>query len=394
MKDKLQNNRIHVSIFGETNSGKSSLFNALVDSEVSIVSEKNGTTTDPVLKSMELLPFGPIVLIDTAGINDKSELGKKREQKTIEILSKTDFAIYVISIDNHCENETSKMIEKFKSFKIPYMIAFSKKDIFEEQLKIYLEKYIGSIDFTIKTKIELDNFKSVLIKNLNKIIKKDVLMLDGLVEKGKTILLVIPIDEEAPVDRLILPQSKLIRECIDNGMAAVVTDDLNLKSTIDNLRKIDLVVTDSKVFNKVKNIIPLSIPLTSFSILMCREKGDLKVFVDSIDKIKDLQNDDTILICESCTHTKNHQDIGQKVIPSRLQSFTNKKLKFEFVSGNDFKTDLSKYALVIHCGGCMTTKKQIQNRIDICIDQNTPITNYGVLLAHMSGILKRSIEIF
>jgi len=352
-----QSNRLHVGIFGDTNAGKSSLFNALTNTDIAIVSDTPGTTTDSVQKSMELLPFGPIVLIDTAGLNDTSELGRQRVDKALKILKRVDFAIYV---------GESGYDEFTKKASCPHMQVIS---------------------FDIK------QIKETLAKRLSEIQKDSDSLLAGLLKPGSTVLMVAPIDSEAPKNRLILPQAQLIRDCLDNGFFAIVVTEKEVEEAIKKFKDIDLVVTDSQVFGLVSQIVPTEIKLTSFSILMARQKGDIESLLEGLKAIPKLKDNDKILMAEVCTHTNTHEDIGRVKIPAALQKMTGKKLDFEFVTGRDFPDDLSEYAMIIHCGACMITAREMQNRIESALDAGIPITNYGLFLAQANGILSRSIEI-
>lgn len=394
MKDTPQSNRLHVSIFGETNSGKSSLFNAFLGTDTAIVSEISGTTTDPISKSMELIPFGPIVLIDTAGINDKSMLGNSRIEKTKKVLDRTDYAIYTIDISNFDEEEFYSIKSEFEERKINYTIVITKKDLYNENdVNKFKSKFKNSYAISSKDKNSVEEFKKFIANELNKIEVKENSILKGLLDEGATAVLVIPIDEEAPKGRLILPQVQLIRDCLDNGIRCNVTTEKYLNKTLEESRKVDLVITDSQAFKYVSKVVPPEIPLTSFSILMARQKGDIEALISGVKAIKNLKDNSKVLIAEVCTHTKNHQDIGTVKIPNGLKKLTGKNFNFEFCSGRDFPEDIEKYDLIIHCGGCMATSREIQNRINKACKKNIPITNYGIVLAYISGILERSIEI-
>lgn len=394
MNNTPQSSRLHVSIFGETNSGKSSLFNAILGTDTSIVSEMSGTTTDPVAKSMELIPFGPIVLIDTAGINDNSNLGELRLKKTKQILDRTDFALYALDVNDYDKNEFEYIRGEFEARKIPYIIIITKMDtIGDNSLKGFLKIYPNSAAVTIKDKDSINDLKSKISHELNKLNRKESSMIKGLIKKGGKAVLVIPIDSEAPKGRLILPQVQMIRDCIDNEIICTITDERNLKNVINNNNDIDLVITDSQIFKFVSEIVPQNIPLTSFSILMARKKGNIDALISGAEAIKKLNDGSNVLIAEVCTHTKNHEDIGEVKIPNGLKKVTGKNINFTFFNGKDFTDDINKFDLVIHCGGCMATDKEINNRINFAEKNNVPITNYGITLAYINGILDRSIEI-
>lgn len=353
-------NRLHVGIFGETNSGKSTLFNALTGTDIAIVSQIAGTTTDSVQKTMELVPFGPIMLIDTAGFGDDTELGKQRLKKTMQVLNRVDFALYMLS-------ESDTFYEEFKKKEIPHILVSVNADI--------------------------ETLKKDLANRLADIKKRADSLLAGLLPQGATVLMVAPIDSAAPSGRLILPQAQLIRDCLDNGFMVSVVTEKEIETALASLKKIDLVVTDSQVFGFVDKIVPKDIMLTSFSILMARQKGNVDILIDGLRGIKNLKDNDKILVSEVCTHNRTHEDIGQVKIPAALSKITGCNLNFEFTAGRDFPEDLSQYSLVIHCGACMVTQKEMENRIINAKQANIPITNYGLFLAHASGILARSIKI-
>lgn len=382
--------RTHIAFFGCTNSGKSSLINAIASQNVSLVSEIKGTTTDPVKKTMEILPLGAVVLFDTAGIDDTTELGKLRIEKTYDVLSKTDIAILVVDSTKGLLDKDNELIELFKNKKTPYIIAFNKSDLIvqKENLKeneIYVSAKTNENIFELKEKIA----------NLAKNSIQEKKIVSHLLNKDDCVILVIPIDESAPKGRLILPQQQVIRDILDNHSYSICTQVEQLQKVLDNLKnKPKLVITDSQAFNEVSKIVPEDILLTSFSILFANYKGDLKELIKGVQKISSLKDDDVILIAEACTHHRQCNDIGSVKIPNMLKKATGKNLKFEFNSGNDFDTDLSKYALIVHCGACMLNEKQMQSRLEEIKKQGANVVNYGVLLAYLNGILDRSIEIF
>jgi len=384
-----QSNRLHVCIFGETNSGKSALFNALIESDVSIVSDISGTTTDFVQKSMELLPFGPIVLVDTAGLNDNTILGEKRLEKTEKLLDRTDFAIY--TVDANKINESTKEYEEFKqkldSKNIPHLLVFTKSDIILEKT-LQNGTYISIFD-----EESIKKLKEIISNKLLEIKKDSDSMIGDLLSPKSTVLMVVPIDSSAPKGRLILPQVQLIRDCLDNSITCYVTTEKELSEALENIKKIDLVVTDSQVFKLVADIVPKSVKLTSFSILMARQKGDIDILLNGIDAIKHLKDGDKVLIAETCTHNRTHEDIGHVKIPNALKKTTGCNLEFDFSHGRDYPENLEQYTLIIHCGGCMITEREFKSRISYAKNANIPITNYGLVLAHCSGILERSVEI-
>ncbi|MDP4153689.1 MAG: [FeFe] hydrogenase H-cluster maturation GTPase HydF [Bacillota bacterium] len=387
-------NRKHIAIFGNTNSGKSSLLNAIIGQEVSIVSAVKGTTTDPVTKAMELIPFGPVVFIDTAGLCDDSELGEVRMKQTKKVLQRTDFAVYVMDAENADEEAFNLAKEDFKKYSIPYVLVISKTDIVSDAvLKNLKDKYPEAVFLSVFDSESILKFKDILIEKLSTG-EADETILGDLLPSGSKVILVVPVDSEAPKGRIILPQVQLIRDCLDHGIKSYVVRDLELESALVDLKDISLVVTDSQAFKYVSSVVPKNIKLTGFSVLFARYKGDIKAFVKGVKQIERLKNGSRVLISESCTHNHSHEDIGRVKIPRLLRAHTGKELDFDFRMGLDFPENLSDYDLIIHCGSCMLGKKLMQTRIDICEEAGVPITNYGVILAYLNGILDRSLEIF
>lgn len=387
-------NRKHIVFYGKTNSGKSSLLNVLAGQEVAIVSAEEGTTTDPVFKAMELIPVGPIVWVDTAGMQDGSSLGKLRMQKTMEMLRRTDLAIYVHSAtDEDLENfEHFKL--HFKKYAIPYLMVISQIDQVDEgQLGGLKATFKEALFTSVTEELGIDNLREVLIKRLEQEEEEKPLVGD-LLPYGSKVILVVPIDSEAPKGRIILPQVQCIRDCLDHGIKSYVVRDTELKEALEEIKGVDLVITDSQAFSTVKEIVPEQIKLTGFSLLMSRQKGDLDAFVRGAEAVKSLVPGDEVLILEGCTHNTSHEDIGTVKIPRGLNQFVGGALNFTFKTGQDFSEDLEKYKLVVHCGGCMLTRKTVMNRIKACEEQGVAMTNYGVILAFLSGILDRSYEIF
>lgn len=382
--------RTHITIFGNTNSGKSSLFNKIIGQEMAIVSEQEGTTTDPVTKAMELIGFGPVALTDTAGWGDTTQIGDKRQEKTNKLLDRTDFAVYTADITAFDRTAYEDALAEFDRRKIPHMLVFTKSDLGKPDLK----EFTDSVCVSVKDDKSIEELRNKLIKKLTKTVKEEKSLLGGLLLPGATVVLVIPIDSEAPKGRLILPQVQLIRDCLDNGMRAVCVRDTELAKTLDELKKIDLVVTDSQIFKKVSEIVPESIKLTSFSMLLANAKGDIKTLSEGAKALDALPDKARILMAEACTHNTSHEDIGRVKIPGMLRKYTGKELEFEYSVHHDFPDDLSDYDLVIHCGGCMLNAKTMQNRIEYCKKAGVPVTNYGVVLSYASGILTRSMEIF
>ena len=383
--------RTHVSIFGNTTAGKSSLFNKLIGQDLVIVSEQKGTTTDPVTKAMELLPYGPIALTDTAGLSDYSEMGEKRMAKTEKTLEKTDFAIYAAATDDFDVAAYEDMKKRFDKKHIGHLLVFTKSDLGTGDLA---EKYPEAVFIAVNDDASIDKLRSVLLEKLSQIKPEDTTMIGGLLPQGSTIIMVVPIDSEAPKGRIILPQVQFLRDCLDHGMKTIVVRDTELEETLREQKKVDLVVTDSQAFKFVSQVVPEDIMLTSFSMMMASMKGDLKKLIAGADAIKNLKDGSKILMAEACTHNSSHEDIGRVKIPRLLQKYTGKKLEFEYYVHQDFPQDLSEYDLVIHCGGCMINSRSMNNRIEFCLENNVPITNYGVVLACVNGILDRSTEIF
>ncbi|QGU95964.1 [FeFe] hydrogenase H-cluster maturation GTPase HydF [Clostridium bovifaecis] len=387
-------NRKHIAIYGKTNSGKSSLLNAIIGQDISLVSSIKGTTTDPVSKAMELIPFGPVLFIDTAGLDDKSELGELRVRRSLKTLEKTDFAIYVVDINNIDVENYKEAVNNFKKYRIPHMVVVNKIDKADkENIRLAKQKFKDAVFISAKEGKSILELKLELIKRLQKDEEEETLVGDIVPYNGKVIM-VVPVDSEAPKGRLILPQVQLIRDCLDHGIKSYVVRDTELEAALQDITDVDLVVTDSQAFKKVNEIVPKDIKLTSFSILFARQKGDLKAFVEGVSKIKELDQSSRILISESCTHNTSHEDIGRVKIPKLLNKHVGKELIYEFKMGHDFPEDIEKYDLVIHCGACMVNKKTVQTRIDICEEKNVNITNYGMILAYLTGILDRSLEVF
>lgn len=394
MKNTPNSNRLHIGIFGKTNSGKSSLLNAITEQNISIVSEIEGTTTDSVVKAMEFLPFGPVLFIDTAGLEDNTPLGKLRIKKTLEELKRTDFAILVMDATKIDMAFYKDQEFQFRKYNIPFLFVINKEDLLSEKEKETVKKiFPSSIFVSTKNRDSILMLKESILKEIKKE-KEEAKLLGDLVPYNGKVLMVVPVDSEAPKGRLILPQVQLIRECLDHGIKSYVVRDTELESALEDIKDIDLVVTDSQAFKNVDRILKDRAKLTSFSILFARQKGDLNDLVRGVKKLKSLNHGDKILIAETCTHNTSHEDIGRVKIPKLVKNFTGKEVEFTFVGGKDFPEDLSKYALVIHCGACMINKKHMQSRIDESMSLNVPITNYGLVIAEVTGILDKSLEIF
>lgn len=393
----LKSMRLHIGIFGKTNVGKSSLLNRITNQDVSIVSNIAGTTTDVVEKTMELLPIGSVNFLDTAGINDSTALSSERIEKTMKIINRTDVAIVVCDY-NGIDDYERNLIEKFNELKIPFMIFINKtdekypSDSIIEDLKNYTKHILLS---SVKTDdLIVFKIKELLVKLLPEDFVNSPKIVGDLIPQGSTVILVIPIDKEAPKGRIILPQVQTLRDLLDNNCVSVVVKESELKSAIDNLKFApSLVVTDSQAFKNVSEIVPENIPLTSFSILFARLKGDLNTFSQGAKSIEKLQDGDRVLILESCTHHAIEDDIGRVKIPNLLRKKTGKNLIIDNIAGHDFP-DISKYKLIIHCGACMTNRREVLSRILLASENNVPITNYGICISYCLGILLRALKIF
>lgn len=402
MKDTPRSNRKHIGFYGKRNAGKSSIMNTIIGQEISLVSEIKGTTTDPVSKTMELIPFGPVVFVDTGGIDDDGDLGNLRVEQTMKTLNKIDLAIYVISLDDIDEDFYLKFVEEFKRRDIPYITVINKIDkLSKEKLnelrdRIILEKRWDNLVYiSTKDQNTISNLKDELISKLQ-VEEQEETLIGDIVPYGGKVIMVVSVDSEAPKGRLILPQVQLIRDCLDHGIKSYIVRDTELPSAMGDLKDVDLVVTDSQIFKEVDKIVAKDINLTSFSILMARQKGDLKTFLDGVSVIKELKEkiNPKILIMESCSHNTSHEDIGTVKIPKLLVKYLDKEIDFQFKMGEDFPKNVETFDLVIHCGSCMLNKKSMMNRIKICKDKNIPITNYGIVLAYLTDILNRSVKIF
>ena len=401
--------RPHISFFGCTNSGKSSLVNAVTNQALSVVSDIKGTTTDAVQKSMEILPLGPVVIIDTAGINDEGELGELRIDATKRILDKTDIAVLVVDSTVGLQKEDEDLIQEFKERKIPYVVVFNKSDLqtppslegggrgegnnatIRSSFPLSEEKVIY-LPLSAKTGEGVNELREKLGHIINENKKEKYIIRDRL-NQGDIVVLVIPIDESAPKGRIILPQQNVLRECLDAHATAICTQVEELEQILKTITP-RFVITDSQAFNKVKEIVPEDIILTSFSILMANYKGSLQTLLDGAETISKLKDGDKVLISEGCTHHRQCNDIGTVKLPKWIGVNTGKDIKFEFTQGGEFPSDLSKYKLIIHCGGCMLNEAEMKNRIKRAKEQNIPVVNYGMAIAYMNGILDRALEIF
>ncbi|WP_300393698.1 [FeFe] hydrogenase H-cluster maturation GTPase HydF [Fusobacterium sp.] len=385
-------NRTHIIFLGSTNAGKSSLLNAITEQEISIVSDVKGTTTDSVKKAMELIPFGPVLFIDTAGFNDESELGKLRIEKTIKEIKKSDFAIYVIDGNEFDEKIYNENMGILKKYNIPYITVVNKMETLTEDKKSILKNILKNPYFiSTKDRNSILEFKKFLIEKLD-VLEEEPSLLKGIVDYRDTIVLVVPIDSEAPKGRLILPQVQILRDALDNGVKAIITRDTELSEVLKENKNIKLVITDSQAFKTVDKIIDNKYPLTSFSILFARQKGDIEKFLKGISVIENLKDGAKILIAETCSHNTSHEDIGRVKIPLLLQKKTGKHFNFSFSMGKDFPENLNEFDLIIHCGGCMITKKTMENRIIECNSNGVEVTNYGMILAYLTGIMEKSLK--
>lgn len=390
LNDTPRANRVHIGFFGKRNAGKSSVVNAVTGQELAVVSDTKGTTTDPVYKSMELLPLGPVTIIDTPGFDDEGTLGELRVKKTRQTLNKTDIAVLVVDSTLGMDEWDTQLINLFTERKIPYILAYNKSDLLSEKPapnnnEIYVSANSGDGILQLKehigTMLKTDEMEPKLVSDL--------------IAPGDLVVLVTPIDSAAPKGRLILPQQQTIRDILESDAVSIVVKETELADTLKKLgTKPRMVITDSQAFKEVDRDTPDDIPLTSFSILMARYKGFLETAVRGVTAVKTLTDGDKVLIAEGCTHHRQCNDIGTVKIPRWIKNFTNKDVTIETCSGTEFPENLSPYALVIHCGGCMLNQREVLWRMERAIAQNVPFTNYGVAIAFMTGILKRSLSVF
>lgn len=389
LQDTPSSERVQIGFFGCRNAGKSSLVNAVTNQEMAVVSPVKGTTTDPVTKAMELLPLGPVLIIDTPGIDDEGGLGEQRVKRTKQILNRIDCAVLVVDSVAGKTKADEELLNLFQEKQIPFLVAYNKSDL---QMPILSGKNEVAVSALQKTGIEELKER---IAALGKENQKERMLVKDLVKAEDLVVLVTPIDSSAPKGRLILPQQQTIRDLLEANAIPVVTKENTLKTTLESLaKKPAMVITDSQAFAQVSKDTPLDIPLTSFSILMARYKGFLEGAVQGVAAIETLQDGDKVLICEGCTHHRQCEDIGTVKIPRWLRQHTGKELELVHTSGKDFPEDLSPYRLVIHCGGCMLNEREVVYRQKCAADAGIPFTNYGIAIAYMTGILKRSIEIF
>ena len=380
--------RTHIGFFGLRNAGKSSLVNAVTNQEISIVSDTLGTTTDPVKKAMELLPIGPVVIIDTPGFDDVGALGELRVKKTRKVLASVDIAVLVVDSEKGKSDDDLTLIGLFKERNIPYIIAYNKSDLTDFSCDNKNEIAVSARD-----KKNIEELKALIGSLLNS--KEEKYILADLVETGDIVILVTPIDESAPKGRLILPQQQTLRELLDLHCIPLLCQPQELKKTLESLKiKPKLIVTDSQVFGIVSKDVPEDVNLTSFSILFARYKGDLETLVKGAAALKNLKDGDKVLISEGCTHHRQCGDIGTVKLPKWIKDYTNKDITFAFTSGGDFPEDLSAFSLVVHCGGCMLNNREMAYRLNMAKAEGVPVVNYGVLIAHIHGILKKSLAPF
>lgn len=391
--------RVHISFFGKRNAGKSSIINAVTGQDLAIVSSVMGTTTDPVYKTMELLPLGPVMVIDTPGIDDEGELGALRVHKSYQVLNKTDIAILVIDSTAGKGEEELELIHRFHKKGIPYLIVYNKIDLLStEKIKdLAMSVRAGEVLVSASDGMNIQELKEKIASLKSEDTHKYPLIQD-LIEPLDLVILVVPIDKAAPKGRLILPQQQTIRDILERGALSLVVRDTELKSTLDHFLAQGvcpkLVVTDSQAFARVSKDVPENITLTSFSILFSRYKGELETQLKGIAALSSIEDGDRILIAEGCTHHRQCGDIGTCKMPEWIRNYTGKKPVFEFTSGTEFPDDVSSYKMVVHCGGCMLNEREMKYRIACCQDQGVPITNYGILIAQVTGILKRSLGPF
>ncbi|MDR3239912.1 MAG: [FeFe] hydrogenase H-cluster maturation GTPase HydF [Clostridiales bacterium] len=411
MNAATQSGRMTVAIFGACNAGKSSLFNAITDTDNAIVSDIPGTTTDPVVKVMELLPHGPITLIDTAGLGDGSPLGEARVQKTAAVLNRANLVLYAIDPQSPDWDEYRAFVQELKRRGAAYLTLITKADACPDTCP---EELIADVFRKCPPDIHLDEcpdirpnvmavssfqpetlerLKAEMAKRLDALREEERDLLGGLLPAGAVMVCVIPVDSEAPVGRLILPEAQMIRACLDHRLRCHVTTELDLADALRDLRRVDLVVTDSQAFGFVSRIVPPEIPLTSFSILMARQKGDLKLLLAGVKSIPNLRDGDKVLVAETCTHNRSHEDIGRVKIPKLLLKITGKNLDIHFTSGREYPENLNEYALIIHCGGCMIARIEMINRLRAAREHGAAITNYGLFLAYCNDVLDRSLAI-
>ncbi len=389
LNDTVSAERIHIGFFGLRNAGKSSLVNAVTGQDLAVVSQVKGTTTDPVKKAMELLPLGPVLIIDTPGLDDEGELGQLRVEKARQVLSQADIAVLVVDAARGLSSLDKALISQFEERNLPYVVALNKMDLISDRPAVSHGIYVSAARGE-----NIDALKN-LLASLAKQGQQEKKIVSDLLCPEDTAVLVVPIDKAAPKGRLILPQQLTIRDLLDGGCTTVICRDSELTQTLSRFQEPPkLVITDSQVFDKVSALVPEGVPLTSFSILFARYKGELAELVRGAAQLSRLRDGDRVLISEGCTHHRQCGDIGTEKMPKWIRDFSKADLSFDFTSGGQFPEDLSGYALVVHCGGCMLNEKEMKHRIRLAAAQNVPIVNYGVAIARIHGILARSLEIF
>ncbi len=396
MQDTPKGERLHIAIFGKRNAGKSSLINALTKQDVALVSDLPGTTTDPVYKAMEILPLGPVVLIDTAGLDDEGQLGLLRVEKSKAVLNKTDLAILVIDGQSELTEFDVKIFQEIKTKNIPIVVVVNKIDLQKRIMPHSIVEQLGNdvVEVSTVTGAGIELLKGLLIKNTPEKWGEETLVGD-IVKADDNVVLVVPIDSAAPKGRLILPQVQVLREILDNDANAIIAKENKLKEALANLKRPpSLVITDSQVFGEIESIVPEAIPFTSFSILFARYKGDLTTYINGVKALEKLAKNDKILIAEGCTHHRQKDDIGTVKIPKWLKEYTGVDLTFDWVNGGQYPANLAEYKLIIHCGACMLNRREVLYRNSIAKEQNVPIVNYGILIAYLKGILPRVIKPF
>lgn len=391
--------RVHIGFFGRRNAGKSSVLNAVTGQDLAVVSDVKGTTTDPVQKAMELLPLGPVVIIDTPGIDDEGELGSLRVKKSYQILNKADAAVLVADASLGLCPEDFSFIEHLQKKQLPFAVAFNKSDLapsssLDGHLSYLKERNIPALTVSAEQKTGIHELKETLA-SLVRTEEPKLKIVGDLIQPSDFVILVVPIDKAAPKGRLILPQQQTIRDILEADATAIVVKEYELKNTLEHLgKKPRLVITDSQVFAKVSADTPKDILLTSFSILFARYKGDLPTVIEGVTALNSIADGDKILISEGCTHHRQCDDIGSVKLPRWIRQYTGKEPEFVFSSGTEFPEDLSPYKMIVHCGGCMLNEREMKYRLACAKEQNIPITNYGITIAYMQGILKRSLEPF